>query len=236
MNLKSVFKKASYLLSGLSGRLTNQAICPSCHAADASIVDRKFFHELRECRACRLLYRFPSESASSMDAFYQEGYEEPGLTTELPDEVALDQLLKTEFKGSGKDFSYHISILRALGLRDGGRVLDYGANWGYMSWQLQRAGYDAVAFEISVPRARFGLKLGVDVKTTVEEVGGDFDMVYSSHVLEHVPDPAASIRQQLSLLKPGGLLVAHTPNGCRSFREKHYSLFHQTRGRFIPCC
>lgn len=198
------------------------------------MVDKKFFHSLLQCGECHLIYRFPTENASGMDAFYQESYAEPGLTTELPDAATLARLLETKFKGSGKDFSYHIAVLGALGLKDGGRILDYGANWGYMTWQFQQAGFDVSAYEISVPRANYGLKLGIDVKTQIQDVGGDFDMVYSCHVLEHVPDPAATIREHLALLKPGGLVVAHTPNGCRSFREKHYSLFHQTWGQVHP--
>jgi SAM-dependent methyltransferase len=234
MKWKPLLGKANYLFSGLSGRISGVANCPSCGSNVSSVVDRKFFHILKECSECHLLYRFPVENASAMDAFYQHSYAEPGLVTELPDDYTLTRLLDTEFKGSGKDFSYHISVLRALGLKDGGRILDYGANWGYMTWQFLRAGFDVSAFEISVPRALYGRKLGVDVKTKIQDVGAGFDMVYSCHVLEHVPDPAATLREQLDLLKPGGLVVAHTPNGCRGFREKHQTMFHQTWGQVHP--
>jgi hypothetical protein len=42
--------------------------------------------------------------------FYDVGYSEPGLTTQLPD----DKQLETGFKGSEKAFTYHTSILSAL--------------------------------------------------------------------------------------------------------------------------
>lgn len=234
MKPEALLKKANYLLSGLYGRMTSVALCPSCGSNSSTVVDQKFFHALKECAECHLLYRFPAENATGMDAFYQDGYAEPGLTTELPDDQTLAHLLETKFKGSGKDFTYHIEVLGALGLQPGKRILDYGANWGYMTWQFKQAGFDVSAYELSVPRAKYGLKLGVDVKTQIQDVGDDFDMVYSCHVLEHVPDPAATLREHLALLKPGGLVVAHTPNGCRSFREKHYSLFHQTWGQVHP--
>lgn len=39
-----------------------------------------------------------------------------------------------------------------------------------------------------------------------------FDVVASSHVIEHVPDPISLLRECLRILKPGGHLVAITPN------------------------
>ena len=230
----NLIRKAGYLLAGLSGRLGATVKCPSCQSEVATTVDRKFFHSLKECEKCRLLFRHPAESASGMAAFYQECYAEPGLTTELPDAATLKRLIGTGFKGSAKDFSYHLTVLQALGLKPGAPLLDYGANWGYMTWQFMRAGVDVTAFEISKPRAAFGRELGVTIHTSLDEVGGGFDMVYSCHVLEHVPDPAESLRQQLELVRPGGLVVAHTPNGSPTHREKHPDVFHRTWGRVHP--
>jgi len=39
-----------------------------------------------------------------------------------------------------------------------------------------------------------------------------FDAVLSSEVIEHTPDPAASVRELYRLVKPGGSLVLSTPN------------------------
>jgi len=230
----ALVEKIGYLLTGLQGRLGTKARCPSCKSTSAETVDRKYFHSLLECQACRLLFRHPAESASDMADFYHKCYAEPGLTTELPDEQTLAALLASGFAGSGKDFSYHIKVLLALGLKAGDRLLDYGANWGYASWQFLRTGFDVTAFEISKPRAAYGLKLGVKIHTTLEQAGDGFDLIYSCHVLEHVPDPAEVLRKQLEMVRPGGLVVAHTPNGCLSHRTRHSKLFHQTWGRVHP--
>ena len=45
-----------------------------------------------------------------------------------------------------------------------------------------------------------------------------YDAVSSRHVLEHTPDPRQTMRQQLALLREGGLLIAHTPDGSAAFR------------------
>ena len=211
--------KINYLVSGLTGRLSTSAACPACGDCNGRLIARKWFHSLLECPNCRLLHRYPVESQQHIDDLYDHGYEEPGLTTQLPSDDALEQLVTTGFKGSPKDFSYHASILSALGLAAGGRLLDYGANWGYASWQFARHGFDVTSFEISRPRAAYGRKLGLAIETEIARVGTGFDMVYSCHVLEHTPNPRTVLLEQLDLVKPGGLVVAHTPNGSALHRQ-----------------
>ena len=229
-----ISQRIAYMLSGLTGRLRHHPACPACGNADGRTVDRKWFHTLIECRECLLLHRFPVESAQTMSTFYDAGYAEPGLTTELPDDATLSRLLATGFKDSGKDFTYHASILTALGLQPKARILDFGANWGYASWQFARAGFDVTSFEISKPRAAYGAKLGLTIHTDLDAVGDGFDAVYSSHVLEHTPNPREALAQQLAVVKPGGLVVAHTPNGSAGFRQANPVGFNKMWGLVHP--
>lgn len=227
-------RQLPYLLSGLTGRLTHRVRCPACDSNRAVVVDRKGFHSLMECQSCHLMHRFPTETAAQMAEFYDHDYAEPGLTTELPTDTELQALLATGFAGSRKDFSHPIALLQKLGLPPGGRLLDYGANWGYGLWQFQRAGFAAQGFEISRPRAAFAVKLGVEVKTSLADVRPPFDAVYSSHVLEHVPNPLAALREQLALVVPGGLVVAHTPNGSHARAVADRRGFHRVWGQAHP--
>ena len=41
---------------------------------------------------------------------------------------------------------------------------------------------------------------------------GSFDMVISCETIEHVPDPAAAVREMYRVCKPGGTLYLTTPN------------------------
>lgn len=159
---------------------------------------------------------------------------EPGLTTELPDDQALTELIRTEFKGSAKDFSYHVRMLQALGVKAGASMLDYGANWGYASWQFKRAGFDVQSFEISRPSAAYGAKLGLSIATKLADVSPPFDLIYSCHVLEHVPNSQETIESMLAMLKPGGLVVGQTPNGSRAFRDTDRRHFQNIWGQVHP--
>lgn len=41
-----------------------------------------------------------------------------------------------------------------------------------------------------------------------------FDVIHGSHVLEHMRDPVAALRDWLSLLKPGGHVIQTVPDWC----------------------
>jgi SAM-dependent methyltransferase len=171
-----------------------------------------------------------------MQAFYQHDYKQAGLTTDLPDANALENLLTTGFKGSNKDFSRVLALFSAIGVPSGARILDFGANWGYGVWQFRKAGYEATGYELSKPRAEFAGGLGVQVVTDWRDViaSGPFDVAFSSHVLEHTPDPAQAIRDQIAVLKPDGYLIALFPNGSDAFRVAEPQAFHRLWGRVHP--
>jgi SAM-dependent methyltransferase len=223
-----------YLVHGLIRRIGQAPACPCGRRRGDPAVARKGFHTLHACGTCGLLYRHPRESADEMASFYQEGYAEPGLTTELPSAGELDALLRTGFVGSGKDFSWHITRLAALGIRPGARLLDYGANWGYATWQFRKAGYETLGFEVSRPRAAFAERLGVRVETDPDAVEGAFDAVFSSHVIEHVREPAAALEWQYSRLAPGGLIVAFTPHGTDAYRRRDPRGWQSSWGQVHP--
>lgn len=97
------------------------------------------------------------------------------------------------------------------------RVLEVGCGHGGFVAMLRQAGYDAVGLELSPSIVRFAQDtFGVPVLTgPVEEQSslepGSFDAVVMMDVMEHLPDPAATLGRCLHLLKPDGVLFAQTP-------------------------
>ena len=228
--------KLSYAFSGLLYRWWQKRVCPSCRSGESHSVDRKGFDHLLRCGGCGLLYRWPYETQDAMKRFYQHAYKQAGLTTDLPDAATLKTLIQTGFRDSGKDFSRVIELLRILAVKPGARILDFGANWGYGVWQLREAGFDAIGYELSQPRAVYSKHLGVEVFTEWSAIvrHGCFDVVFSSHVLEHTPDPAEALQRQCEILASGGILIAYTPNGSAQFFEAYPSAFHKLWGRVHP--
>lgn len=216
-----------YLVSGLTGRIGPRKQCPCCAQTEFTVVDRKFFHDLSRCENCGILFRYPGEPADQSHEFYQRQYQEPGLTTDLPDKKHLERLIETKFAGTEKDITRVLRLLSAFGVAPGSRVLDYGANWGYGVYQFKAAGYAADGYEISVPRAKYAAAFGVNLVTSMDSLKPSWDVVYSGHVLEHVPNPLATIHEHLKWIRPGGVFIAYTPNGSCTFRRKDYGAFHR---------
>lgn len=215
-------QKADYLASSIRKTFTGEGFsCPSCGHSTSTVVMRKYLvTALRRCNGCMLLFRTPTTTVIENKRFYQEEYTQ-GFTTDCPTDKILSKYVANGFLDSGKDYSAYIEIVRAAGGETGHRLFDFGCSWGYGSWQFAHAGFEVEAFEISVPRARFAReKLGVMVHSALSEVLGDFDVFFSSHVLEHVPSVEEAINFGWGILRPGGLFVAFTPNGSLDFRQK----------------
>jgi 2-polyprenyl-3-methyl-5-hydroxy-6-metoxy-1,4-benzoquinol methylase len=188
--------------------------CPNCGCSTGKLVGRKhLLLELRQCARCGLMFRWPKDTAVFAESFYQSDYCQ-GMTTEMPNSAKLEKLASSNFGGTEKDFSEKIELLKVL--CPSGKVLDFGASWGYATFQLRRAGYDTYGFEISRPRALFGNReLGLKIysnKHELENHRGTFDVVFASHVLEHLPVFAGVIEFLRSMLAPRGGLLIFVPN------------------------
>jgi 2-polyprenyl-3-methyl-5-hydroxy-6-metoxy-1,4-benzoquinol methylase len=124
------------------------------------------------------------------------------------------------------DYSYYISVLRALGLQIGSRLFDFGCSWGYGRYQLTRAGFDVTAFEIAPTRGNFARReLNVRLIDNVDAAASDpayknrFDRFVSAHVLEHIPSPSQCFGNAMLMLRLGGLFISFTPNGSAAHRQ-----------------
>ena len=107
--------RLSYLFKVMNGLLTNpDRNCPHCGSSRTKLTGRKFgLLQLRMCEECLLHFRYPKDNISSNKEFYSGHYKETGgITTSMPSEVDLAEMLKTSFAGTGKDFSERISLMK----------------------------------------------------------------------------------------------------------------------------
>lgn len=190
--------------------------CLYCQNQETVAVGRKFgVMQVRRCPNCGLMFRWPKDSDHTNYSFYQARYTE-AEATDMPRETELPELLACNFMGTPQDRGAKIDLLRSI-KPPGARVLDFGCSWGYGLHQLTRAGYDAVGFEISQPRAAFGRRtLGARIISSYRDLDqspiGSFDAIFSYHVLEHLPSLTGIFERFARLLTADGALLVFTPN------------------------
>lgn len=112
-----------------------------------------------------------------------------------------------------------------LGARES-RILDVGCGPGFMSLELARHGFHVTGLDVSAEALELGRKLARENPFTEawgsldyaredflawDGDGTTFDGITFFGALHHFPDPAAVLDHALTLLRPGGVLIAREP-------------------------
>lgn len=96
------------------------------------------------------------------------------------------------------------------------RVLDVGCGSGVLLARMKSLGWDVDGVEVDPQAVEAARRRGVPVRLgSLQDQrfpSNSFEAVHSAHVIEHVHDPAALLRECFRVLKPGGTLVILTPN------------------------
>ena len=117
--------------------------------------------------------------------------------------------------------------VRHLRARPGGRLLDVGCGSGAwlsdmrgLGWQVSGLDFDANAVAVAMRR---GLDVHIGSLEAQNYPDESFDAITLNHVIEHLPDPVATLSECHRILKVGGELMLFTPNtasfGHRLFKE-----------------
>ncbi len=130
--------------------------------------------------------------------------------------------------------------LRAAGCGPGAKVFDYGCSWGYGSGQFRAAGMDVTGYEISPVNRRFareviGLNMVDDFEAYARGISApSYDVFFSSHVLEHLPEVTPLFELAARLVRPGGLFVFFVPNGSEAFMRSNLKRWRRPWGEVHP--
>ncbi len=179
--------------------------CPLCDAPEASLLHRKDDFTVFRCRACSLAFAWPQVSEETSRKIYGDSYYESWGIEEDPTVREMKKLT----------FGLRLRALEKI--IPPGRILDVGCATGFFLEAAAERGWEAHGVEINpfaVEQARkqFGNRV---IESTVEDAAfgqSSFDAIAMSDVLEHVPDPLATLSRANDLLRPGGLLAITTPN------------------------
>ena len=117
--------------------------------------------------------------------------------------------------GRREDVDFNIMYLPA---HPKGHLLELGCGSGkvlqrmqQMGWQVEGVDFDPSAVENARSK---GLQVHFGTLEAQNYPNDHFDMIFMSHLIEHVHDPLGLLIEDLRILKPGGKLIVVTPNNA----------------------
>jgi SAM-dependent methyltransferase len=125
---------------------------------------------------------------------------------------------------------YYAALVRRYAPQGGGRLVELGCGLGHLLGLLQDdfacVGIDLIDY--SIEQTRINAPKAEAYQMDVGEIGqrfeaGTFSAVVALHLVEHLPDPQATIQQVYDLLRPGGVWLFATPQpdyALRRFKDR----------------
>lgn len=228
-----------------------ESACNCCGSARQEFVTTGKEHEydnttsdvftVVRCSDCGLCYLNPRPDVSELSTIYPANYYSYGQQKLKEDANPNSLLHKIRYQG------FRAKIRQALNLapkNDPVTVLDIGCGDGH-TLNLFREVEDVA---VETHGADFNLEAIEQAKQAghktyggrfedVELPGEFFDLVYASHVIEHVADPKGFTDKILRILRPGGVFWFETPNigslDAKLFRQHHWGAYHFPRHWFF---
>ena len=192
--------------------------CNYCNAENSvhiftlpdSLLEREdILTDFVRCQTCGLIYQNPRPSLDEMQEHYPPEYD--SYPEDLTDKK-IPWLLR-------KAYAYGVTkrVRVVTRRKKSGKLLDIGCATGtFLLGMKKQAGWETMGIEISPHAAAIARKHHLDVFTgTLEDANfpaAEFDAVTLWDVLEHLHDPAGSLREIHRVLKPGGVIVIRVPN------------------------
>ncbi len=125
-------------------------------------------------------------------------------------------------------------ILQAAGERVKGNILENGCGVGMYLEQLSRLGGHAAGLEYDFERAKEAARRSPQVVNAAAEslpfCSGNFDLILSHEVIEHVQDDRAAVEEMVRVLRPKGRIVLFCPN--RGYPFETHGIYWQGKYSF----
>ena len=192
--------------------LFTQSNCPVCLSEDLVDEFTKFGFGYQTCGSCRTLFVNPRPSLELLEDFYAHSESSRFWVTDFF--LPMVEARRTKIFHPRAQ-----QIVNLLSLRQGARVGDVGAGYGIFLEELRtlRPDLNLVSIEPSPEMAEIcrskELQVLEGVIENVRGFDGEFDLLCSFELFEHLHSPVEMVNAVFRLLRPGGVFYMTTLNG-----------------------
>lgn len=199
-----------------------QTLCNYCGGRNHSPLFDRFYPNIVQCESCGLIFNAVMPTEEELETIYNEEYFRSkdslkyGYTDYLADRA---NIVKTSRE----------RLAQIEQLKRPGSLLDIGCAFGFFMEVARDRGWTVSGVEISRFAADYAAEeLGLDVVHRSAEDGEyarrSYDVITMWDLVEHLRDPAGTLKKLAGALKEDGLLVLSTPDvgslPARLTREK----------------
>jgi 2-polyprenyl-3-methyl-5-hydroxy-6-metoxy-1,4-benzoquinol methylase len=182
------------------------ASCPICGSSATRPLWNLGTFSFARCARCGHVYQTPRPTAGDLAVRYDEEY------------------LRYEIANADSFLNLMLLGLRDVGFEEleaslpaGRSFLDVGCATGALVEYMGGRGWNAQGVEVSAPEAKYGqtvrkVRIHTGALADAAFPSESFDLVHSSHVIEHIDEPGDFLSEIARILKPGGWCVTVTPN------------------------
>ena len=176
-------------------------LCPACLGPVTKALGTKNGYPFMGCEACGTATVVPLPTPADLETYYKAYYNTPNYMRKR--DAKLRQAKKR--------------IARIAGKKPGARFLDVGCNAGFAVAAAKQAGLDAHGIDldpeaVKAAQAAWGLELfEAGTIEAYAATGRHADILYTSEVIEHTPEPERFAAAMAQILNPGGTLFLTTP-------------------------
>ena len=159
-----------------------------------------------KCKNCRLIYQNPQPASQDLLKRYNQEY----FKYERENEVQFFRLMKLGLKDIGfKSLEKQLSGNKTF--------LDIGCATGMLISWLKEKGWMVQGVDICRSSALYGIRergLNISIGTleSLKYKEENFSVIHCSHLIEHLTDPKAFLKEINRILKKDGYLILSTPN------------------------
>jgi len=184
---------------------TDAVACPACTKVEARLAFVKSGYPFGRCAACGLVFTSPYPTAEQLASYYNA----PSRT---PTEEYFNKAASRRRRAALRALRFWRYVI------PGKSVLDLGCGGGFMVEAFARLGARASGLDISagaIAYARRNFSRGTfycEPMPAFAARGLQFDFVFSSELLEHVPGPDELLTTLAAVTRSGGYLHVASPD------------------------